>query len=292
VPAPAARRRYRAPGPAELRDSVDGILADWAEQRPDLDFSPVAVISRLDRIRSYLDAGVLEVFGRYGLSAADFRVIAALRRTGPPHRLPQARLASRLGLTSGTISVRIDRLAGRGLVTREADPGDRRGQLVRLSGEGHALFDEITPVHLANEDRLLSALAPAERDLLADLLRRLLHSFESGAVEVGLPLGMRLEPAHVARARRVAVGLSDTPGLLVAGVVAGTPAADAGLTRGDLLVAVNGAQVCSHALLADRLAGTRPGARLRLSILRGDEPMQVAVRAPGPARGGRGRRPR
>lgn len=261
-------------------DSIDRLLADWARERPDLNFSPVGVINRLARVRAHVDAALLEVFRGFGLTSADFRVIAALRRAGVPYRLPQARLMSQLALTSGTISVRIDRLVLCGFVTREADPDDRRGQRVRLTADGLRLFDQIAPAHLANEDRLLSSLTPAERDTLALLLRKLLVSFESGSVQVGLPLGMRLEPAHLARSRRTAVGLSDTPGLLITETIAGTPAAVAGLARGDLIVAVDGAESRSEDVLAAAVDRAGPGGRLVVSVLRGDEPHQVTVRIP------------
>jgi predicted metalloprotease with PDZ domain len=180
------------------------------------------------------------------------------------------------------MSVRIHRLTKRGIVTREPDPDDRRGQRVQLTTEGLALFDQIAPLHLANEDRLLSGLTSGERATLATLLRKLLVSFESGAVQVGQPLGMRLEPAHLARSRRTAVGLSDTPGLLVADTIAGTPAAAAGLARGDLIVAVNGTESRSEDVLAQAINRAGPGGRLQLSVLRGNDPHQVTLHIPVP----------
>ncbi len=195
------------------QDSVAQLLADWARERPDLDFSPVGVINRLARVRAHIDSALLLIFRDFSLTAADFRVIVTLRRVGPPYELPQARLMTQLALTSGTISLRVDRLAKRGIVTREADPDDKRGQRVRLTAEGLRLFDKVAPLHLANEERLLSSLTHDERVTLARLLSKLLISFESGTVQAGLPLGMRLEPAHLARYRRTAAGLSDTPGM-------------------------------------------------------------------------------
>src|SRR6266566_3806824 len=220
------------------QDSVAQLLADWARERPDLDFSPVGVINRL------------------------------------------ARVMTQLALTSGTISLRVDRLAKRGIVTREADPDDKRGQRVRLTAEGLRLFDKVAPLHLANEERLLSSLTHDERVTLARLLSKLLISFESGTVQAGLPLGMRLEPAHLARYRRTAAGLSDTPGLLVAETIEGTPAASAGLARGDLIVAVDGIECRSEDVLAQAIDRVGPAGRLRLSVLRGNNHHQVTVTAP------------
>src|SRR3954465_12136978 len=96
------------------------------------------------------------------------------------------------------------------------------------------------PVHLANEDRLPPAVEDDQRDPLAGLLRRLPACFEPPTVDGTRPRGLVIEPAHRARARRVAVGLSDTPGLLVAEVLPGSAAPRAGISRGDLIVADDG----------------------------------------------------
>jgi DNA-binding MarR family transcriptional regulator len=167
--------------------------------------------SKIGRVRAHLDAGVEALLDRVGLTGPDFRVVVALRRAGRPYAMHQARLMADLALTSGTVSVRVDRLVRRGVAVRDPAAGDRRSQMVRLTADGLRLFDEIAPQHLANEDRLLSALTADERCQLGGLLRRLLVSFETGSVDAGLWLGMRLEPAHVARARRTAVGLSAPP---------------------------------------------------------------------------------
>jgi DNA-binding MarR family transcriptional regulator len=273
---------HDAPEQEPVQDSIGMLLADWARERPDLDFSPVGVINRLSRVRTHIDSALLQVFNDFDLSAADFRVIVTLRRMGAPYELPQARLMTQLALTSGTISVRVDRLAKRGIVTRESDPGDKRGHRVRLTADGLRLFDQIAPLHLANEERLLSSLTEDEQATLARLLRKLLISFESGTVQVGLPLGMRLEPAHLARYRRTAVGLSDTPGLLVAETVEGAPAAVAGLARGDLIVAVDGLESRSEDVLAEAISQAGPGGQLRLSVLRGNDHHHVTVTTPIP----------
>jgi DNA-binding MarR family transcriptional regulator len=263
----------------DLGDSVDLILREWADQRPDLDFSAMAVVTRLARVHAQLAAGLQQVFARFGLTGADFQVIAHLRRAGAPYRMSQARLTSRMALTSGTVSLRVDRLVRRGIVVREPDDDDHRGQLIQLTAEGLRLFDEVAPVHLANEDRLLSALTGDERATLDGLLRRTLGAFENAVIEIGRPLGMRLETAHIARERRAAVGLSDVPGLLVSGTLAGAPAAEAGLTRGDLIVAVNGREVRCAAALAEAIDAAARG-RLRFSVLRGDTPVQITVQLP------------
>ena len=288
-PADGGRLPYGVPACRNGWDDMDRVLADWAGQRPDLDFTPVGVVTRLSRVRTYLDAELAGVFARFGLTSADFLVIVTLRRAGKPYRMPQARLMDALGLTSGTVSVRLDRLERNGIVTREPDPASARGSLVQLTDSGLELFDQVAPVHLANEDRLLSALSPAERQVLADLLRRLLSSFESATSDVAASLGLVLEPARLARARRQAVGLSDQPGLLVASVLPGSPAHAAGMERGDLLITLDGAEVISSTGLALQLETWQLEGRLgyrtaQAGLLRGNQARTVELALPPPDR--------
>jgi len=274
-----SRLRYGVPACAQGRDGVDQLLLDWARERPDLDFTPVGVITRLARARTYLDAELRAVFARFGLTAADFAVVITLRRSGPPYAMPQARLMDALGLTSGTVSVRLDRLEHSQVVSREPDPASARSSLVRLTDKGLRLFDDIAPVHLANEDRLLSALSPAERQDLADLLRRLLAGFEAATADVAAGLGLTLEPAHLARNRRQAVGLSDTPGLLVTGVTAGSAADGAGIERGDLITAIDGTPTISSVGLALLLEDLTGHPVLTVTLLRGNKQLTVEIPA-------------
>jgi DNA-binding MarR family transcriptional regulator len=259
-------------------DSVDGILLDWSRERPDLDFAPVGVITRLSRVRTHLDTALIAVFARFGLTAADFQVIVTLRRAGEPFRLPQSQLAGQLGLTSGTISVRMDRLAKSGVISRQPDPNDKRGAVVELTGYGLALFDQVAPVHLDNERRLLSALAPPEQQHLADLLRKLLVSFEPRRCPCLDRLGLVLDPAHLATERRAEVGLTPTPGLLVTDLVPGRAAALAGLRRGDLLIKLDGSDLLSEHDLHTALA--RRPVSLVVDYLRGEQRGSATVHPP------------
>jgi DNA-binding MarR family transcriptional regulator len=279
------RRRYGVPATRAAWDSVDQLLDDWAYQRPDLDFTPVGVINRLSRVRTHLDRQLAEVFAGHGLTPADFQVLVALRRSGSPYRMPQARLMDALGLTSGTVSLRLDRLVKAGTVVREPDPNDRRGALVGLTEDGQRLFDVIAPQHLANEDLLLSALTEEQRRTLADLLRHLLASFEPNPRPATDRLGFTLEPAIVARRRRQAVGLSDTAGLLVAGVEPGSPADSAGLVRGDLIVEANGQSAVSAVALTEIIDQLRGEQTLKLALLRGNQSHTVTIKQPKLARG-------
>jgi serine protease Do len=87
-------------------------------------------------------------------------------------------------------------------------------------------------------------------------------------------LGIALAPARAARRMRAAVGLPERDGLLVRGVVPDSPAARAGVERGDLLVGLNGNPLSSVDELFDALEA---GGALSLDVLRGTEERTVEV---------------
>jgi len=271
------------PSMCHLKDHIDWVIEGWERERPDLDVAPIAVINRLERLQSYLRAEVASIFERFGLSGPSFAVIATLRRAGKPYQLSQRVLMDALQLTGGTISVRIDRLERDGIVERLPDPHDQRGVLVRLTEEGERLFDQIAPLHLANEDRLLSALNMQQREQLAALLRILLLSFEPVAVEDSYHpscwIGVSLAPAHSARKIRRSSGLPDMVGLLVQSVIVPSPAAAAGLQEGDLIVSANGRETRSIENLCEQLSVAR-GKAIKLEVLRGTAYRSVLLTAP------------
>lgn len=155
------------------KDEVDAIVEAWARERPDLDVSPVGIVSRVTRLAARFSAAMETTFAEHDLTKATFEAIAALRRAGAPYRLSQSALMRSLSLTPGTVSVRIDRLVADGLVTREPDPEDRRSVIIRLTERGEAAFDGVVHAHLETERRLLRCLSAGERETLTGLLRRL-----------------------------------------------------------------------------------------------------------------------
>jgi DNA-binding MarR family transcriptional regulator len=261
------------------RDSVDRLLAGWAATRPDLDLSPVAVIARLSRLRRIVDAELEATFAEHGLDGPDFAALVTLRRLDQPGGVTQRRLMRELNLSSGTVSVRVERLSDRGLVSRTTDPADRRNSLITLTEAGRALFDAVTPAHVATENRLLSALSDEQRHELTCLLRTLLVSFEGSADEGTFPqLGLTLAPAHHTLDARRAVGLSDLVGLLVRDVLPGSRAERAGIRPGDVLVSAAGSQLRSITTLYAAITDASPAGSLSLDIVRGEKTsLQAAI---------------
>jgi DNA-binding MarR family transcriptional regulator len=259
-------------------DSVDRLIADWNRVRPELDFAPVGIIARLTRARAHIDAALEAEFARHGLTAPSFAVLVTLARLDRAAGVPQRTLMEELGLSSGTVSVRMDRLEEQGLVERRPDPGDRRNSLIVLTERGRLLFERIVPAHLENERRLLVALDAGEQAALRALLRKLLAEYE-GTVpegEDGVRLGLMVAPAHVTIAMRRAVGLPAAVGLLVRDVEETSPAHGIVLP-GDVLERVGSRSLASVAALHAAIAEAAPAGDLGLGVLRGLEHLDVRV---------------
>lgn len=160
-------------------DEVDRIVRAWNAQRPDLDFSPLEVLSRMDRLSRHLDRARREVFRRSDIEPWEWDVLSALRRAGDPFQLSPKQLLQQTLVTSGTMTNRIDRLVGRRFVRREADPGDGRSVLVTLTEDGRVRVDAAITRLVDAEAELLRALPRGDRERLAGLLRKLSLSFDS-----------------------------------------------------------------------------------------------------------------
>jgi len=159
-------------------DEVDEIILAWSRERPDLDVSPLEVLSRVSRLARHLDRSRRKAFGDSGLELWEFDVLSALRRAGPPYELSPGKLIASTLVTSGTMTNRIDRLTQKGLVARRPDEHDRRGVLVRLTPTGRDLVDRALTALLAHERSMLAGLSADQRDQLAGLLRALVQSFD------------------------------------------------------------------------------------------------------------------
>jgi DNA-binding MarR family transcriptional regulator len=162
-----------------VHDEVDDLVARWQVERPDLDVEPLHVLSRVSRLARHLDRARRAAFAAHQLETWEFDVLSALRRQGPPYQLSPGALLRATLVTSGTMTNRIDRLAGAGLVRRHPDPLDKRGVLVTLTSSGRSVADAALADLLQCERKLLTGLDSGQRRELAGLLRVILAPFDS-----------------------------------------------------------------------------------------------------------------
>src|SRR5437773_9834088 len=104
-----------------------------------------------------------------GLGDSDFRVLEVLLHKGP---LPVNTIGPIVDLTPGSISIAVDRLYAKGLVSRVESAEDRRVRIVALTPRGKSLIDSAFRKHSAQMKRVFSALTPEELCGLEVALKR------------------------------------------------------------------------------------------------------------------------
>src|SRR5882762_1819806 len=121
----------------------------------------------LRAVSAYAEESISEL----EMCGSDFAVLEALMHKGP---LPVNEIGRKVLLTSGSITVAVDRLETKGLVERRAHGTDRRARVVHLTKEGRKLIARAYADHAADMERLASAsLTRAERKTLISLLKKI-----------------------------------------------------------------------------------------------------------------------
>jgi MarR family transcriptional regulator, 2-MHQ and catechol-resistance regulon repressor len=120
----------------------------------------------------YLYAGLRET----GIDDTDFRILEALLNKGP---LPVNTIGPKVHLTPGSISVAIDRLLKKGLVSRVESTEDRRIRIVSLTLKGKELIAPIFRKHAAEIRKVFADANPKELRALATTLKKIGKRAES-----------------------------------------------------------------------------------------------------------------
>jgi len=118
-------------------------------------------------VQAYAEKSILEV----EMCGSDFAVLEALLHKGP---LPINEIGKKVLLTSGSITVAVDRLEAKELVERRAHGTDRRAKIVHLTKAGRKMITRAYAEHAADMESLASAsLTKSERNTLIRLLKKI-----------------------------------------------------------------------------------------------------------------------
>ena len=119
-----------------------------------------------------------------GLGESDFRVLEVLLHKGP---LPVNAIGPKVDLNPGSVSVAVDRLYKKGLVSRVESESDRRVRTVSLTQKGRRVFIPIFRQHAALIKRAFQDVSPKERRQLEEALKRIGRRAEKLGEEEGHP---------------------------------------------------------------------------------------------------------
>jgi MarR family 2-MHQ and catechol resistance regulon transcriptional repressor len=117
-----------------------------------------------------------------GLGDSDFRVLDVLLDKGP---MPVNALGPKVDLNPGSVSVAVDRLYKKGLVSRVESESDRRIRTVSLSDKGRRVFVPIFRQHTALLKRAFQDVSPEEQRQLEEVLERIARRADELAEQEG-----------------------------------------------------------------------------------------------------------
>src|ERR1700755_1930292 len=115
----------------------------------------LVMMKAMRALTKYAAAGIEET----GLGLSDFAVLEVLLHKGP---LPVNTIGPIVDLTPGSISIAVDRLFAKGLVSRVESAEDRRVRIVALTPRGKDLIVAAFRKHSGQMKRVLSELSPEE----------------------------------------------------------------------------------------------------------------------------------
>lgn len=162
-------------------DAVDQIVNDLRSWRPDLEVIGLPITGRVLRLAHYLTSGRERRLTEFGLTVADFDVLATLRRRAGTDSVNVGELQHAMMLSSSGVTKRLDRLEVVQLIERHPDPNDRRGVLIKLTQAGLDLIDRAIVAVTDFESRTVTAAIDSDRERLQleNGLRRMLIEHET-----------------------------------------------------------------------------------------------------------------
>ena len=144
-------------------------LVTFQRGAPPVHRVPAALARRFDQI---CVSTLAQALSGQDLTPLEF---AVLRYVDEEPGIDQIGLCERLGVDRNSTSLLVNRLESNALLVRRVNGDDRRARLLYLTAHGRRRHDRVRPKTFAGWKRMLSVLKPAERELLLDLLVRLIE---------------------------------------------------------------------------------------------------------------------
>lgn len=144
-------------------------LASWAMARKMLSTTrslPIALLRARERVMGPIRAMLADA----GVTEQQWRVLRVLQESGP---LDPTRIAELACLLLPSLTRILQKLEAKALIRRQADPGDKRRQIVRITVTGEALIDANFETSMALVEQVRTRMGPDRYETLLDLLNAL-----------------------------------------------------------------------------------------------------------------------
>jgi len=154
-------------------DPVDQLITLWSAAMPNVDTRGLSVLGRVRRIALKARVAVEPLLAQHGIDGGGYDVLATLRAVAPPHRMRPTEIYRALGISSGGLTARLNKLEVARMIRRPAASDDKRSVFVELSPKGRGLVEQAFRAEMAVQVQLLAGLADKEQWVLSTLLKKL-----------------------------------------------------------------------------------------------------------------------
>ncbi|MBB4934956.1 DNA-binding MarR family transcriptional regulator [Lipingzhangella halophila] len=150
--------------------------AEWEQAHPGLDTSSMDIVGPLKRAQALLELALEPYFAGSPVTPSELDIMALIRHADPPMIARQ--IAMDMGRSSAAVSKTLDKMQRRGLVTRRANPADRRAAFIELTDEGARIVDTVFPTQIAIEARVFAGLDQSRRARIVAGLTELVETLD------------------------------------------------------------------------------------------------------------------
>ena len=154
---------------------IEDVCVEWKAAYPDQNVECEPAAAFLATTSKILEKRVEAGLKNLGLVRGEMEVLCAIARSRAGALSPK-QVRSRMIVSSGGLTARIDKLEAAGLVVRLADPNDNRGFLIRATEKGREAALAAHRINVSEEKKLLAVLSEKEAVELKRILRKVLEA--------------------------------------------------------------------------------------------------------------------
>ena len=161
-----------------LENLIDETIQTWSDERPDLDFASMELSLKLNSIVRAVSDEIAQQIDDLGINLGEFDVLATLRRHGRGAKFTPKEISAATFVTPSGLTNRLSRLEKMGLISRQSDPADGRGALIKITAAGKRVADRGIEIVVATQDRYMNDLSTQMKKGLDQSMTRVIKTLD------------------------------------------------------------------------------------------------------------------
>lgn len=156
-----------------MGENLEKAKLEWNRIHPEYNLDSVEIFAVLFQVSNIIDKKRCGFLKEIGLAPWSFDTLSLLRRSQGKILTP-SQFIKELGITSGTMTHRIDMLEKEGFVVRKKNENDGRSFPVELTEKGQVLIEKALKKYIYESDLLFSNFSMNEKKIIFKVMKELL----------------------------------------------------------------------------------------------------------------------